>query len=646
MTAAACPPEDELVRMLEGALADSSLAQLEAHVDGCDKCATLIAELGALGTPSQTARLGARPPVAGGGTPRSPKSREPRRIGRYQLDRRIAAGGMGEVWAGWDPELRREVAVKLVRPDRLADDTERARLLREARALARVGHPNVLAVYDVGELDGEVFIVTELVAGDTLASRAGATADWRILTGLYAQAARGLAAAHAGGLVHRDVKPANLLLGIDGRVRVADFGLAVRSRTPALATVPPSDGEASVTATGHIAGTPAYMAPEQRAGAPADARVDQYALCIALAEGIAGRRPPNGELDRDALIELISERREREPALDELCRVIARGLASEPDARFATANELADALEAVVPNIPVTPAAPDRRRRLIVRLAIGTLVTALAAGAVMIATREATPTQPAAAAPASAIAVIPAPPGATPLTPPAARTGSGSSAPRAARSDAVVVRDRPVAIRTPPSPTVPSSPVVTPPPVTASSPDPGKELDLADAAIDRHDATGCRALLARLPDKLADARRELRLAELRARCEMVAGNCDGGLRQLTDRFPMPPAGATAVADLYCLPGDEPVLRLHRLVVQTTRRGLDRMDCAFYVEPTRAARRAARNDSDRMTVASVMTTLARCFSAHQQCSAAHALAAEATALVPSVDAEQELLPDCR
>src|SRR5215831_15982773 len=136
--------------MVEGALGDASLASLEAHVDRCDRCAEVVAGLGALGRASG-----------------------PRTVGRYQLDRRIAAGGMGEVWAAWDPHLRRELAVKLVRPDRADNGVERERLLREARALARLMHPNVLAVHDVGEVDGEVFLATELVAGDTLANRGG-----------------------------------------------------------------------------------------------------------------------------------------------------------------------------------------------------------------------------------------------------------------------------------------------------------------------------------------------------------------------------------------------------------------------------------------------------------------------------------------
>ncbi len=340
-----CPSEDQLVRMVEGALGQDSLSMVEQHVDTCEACASVLAGLGAL-----------------------EHSQVRRTLGRYQLDRRIAAGGMGEVWAAWDPQLRRELAIKFVRPDRADDGRERDRLLREARALARLTHPNVLAVHDVGEIDGEVFLVTELVAGDTLATRGGATSDWRTLVRLYAQAARGLAAAHAAGLVHRDVKPANLLLGADGRVRVADFGLAVRSNTPSpvAPTEMPSAGASSViTAAGHIAGTPAYMAPEQRAGLGAEGPADQFALCVALGEGIAGRRPPTAP-ERDVLRAFLAERRTIDSQLDELCTVLARGLSLEPEERFPSMTALAEALETIAGPAPeMIGPQPSGRHRMV-----------------------------------------------------------------------------------------------------------------------------------------------------------------------------------------------------------------------------------------------------------------------------------------
>ena len=357
-----CPSDEQLVRMVEGALGGESLAAIEAHVDSCDKCSRVIAELGHVGAKKPVSgtdetALASRAALSTGGL---------RTVGRYQLDRRIAAGGMGEVWAAWDPKLERDVAIKLVKPDRSDDGRERTRLLREARALAKLMHPNVLAVHDVGEQDGEVFLATELVPGDTLASRGGASSDWRALARLYVQAARGLAAAHAVGLVHRDVKPANLLVGADGRVRVGDFGLAVKETRdsgpidPAGATQRSDlrqERDPQVTAPGAIAGTPAYMAPEQRLGVPPDARCDQYALCVALVEGICGRRP-SAALEPAALIDLVSQRRAREPELDALLTVLARGLEFEPEARFASMGELADAIEDVVGTAPIVAGSP------------------------------------------------------------------------------------------------------------------------------------------------------------------------------------------------------------------------------------------------------------------------------------------------
>ncbi len=340
ISAAPCPSEDELVQLIEGVLDEDSLARLEAHIDTCDDCGAVVAGLAGVGTP--------------------PK---PRQVGRYLLDRRIGGGGMGEVWAAWDPKLRREIAVKLVRPDRVEEDKERARLLREARALARLTHPNVIAVHDVGEAGAEVFIATELVAGgETLASRGGSSVDWRAVVRLYSQAARGLAAAHAVGLVHRDVKPSNLLVGTDGRVRVADFGLAVRARDVEIAApVSPSRSAAlsHVTREGAVVGTPAYMAPEQRTGEPVGAPADQYALCVALTEAVGGRRPPL-VIDRERLVAFIEERRAPEAELDGLCAVLARGLEIEPEQRFPDMTALADALDTVVPPVQA-PARLDAR---------------------------------------------------------------------------------------------------------------------------------------------------------------------------------------------------------------------------------------------------------------------------------------------
>src|SRR5262245_57430928 len=193
-------------------------------------------------------------------------------IGRYTLLHRIGAGGVGVVYAAFDPELNRKVAIKLLRahggrPGRRAELEER--LVKEARAMAQLSHPNVVAVFEIGRFRDRVFLAMELVEGQTLHDwRCERPRGWRKIVEMFAAAGQGLAAAHAAGLVHRDFKPANVLVGRDGRVRVTDFGLA-QDDTPASASSP-------------IAGTPCFMAPEQLRGDPADQRSVQFSFCVTL----------------------------------------------------------------------------------------------------------------------------------------------------------------------------------------------------------------------------------------------------------------------------------------------------------------------------------------------------------------------------
>ncbi len=191
------------------------------------------------------------------------------KIGRYRVIERAGAGGMGVVWSAWDPELGRGVALKLASS---GDAVARQRARDEGRALARLSHPNVVPIYDVLEHDDGVFLVMELVKGKTLRSAAIDQTPIQIVRA-YRQAGAGLAAAHEAGLIHRDFKPDNAILGADGRVRVLDFGLAHQ--------VTADEGESPA-----IAGTPRYMAPEQRAGATLTPAVDQFGLCVALRESL------------------------------------------------------------------------------------------------------------------------------------------------------------------------------------------------------------------------------------------------------------------------------------------------------------------------------------------------------------------------
>src|SRR5438094_791084 len=175
---------------------------------------------------------------------------------------------MGVVYGAYDPQLDRKVALKLIKPGQGVKDTARARLLREAKAIARLQHPNVVAVHDVGVIDEQVFLAMEFVAGGTIKSWLGEKQrSWREILAVFIAAGRGLAAAHAAGLVHRDFKPDNILVGGDGRVRVTDFGLARPAGERASAALPgglTADVQGALvtlTQTGHLVGTPAYMAP-------------------------------------------------------------------------------------------------------------------------------------------------------------------------------------------------------------------------------------------------------------------------------------------------------------------------------------------------------------------------------------------------
>jgi serine/threonine protein kinase len=254
-----------------------------------------------------------------------PQPRSGSVFGRYVLVEPIGSGAMGEVWVAIDPDLDRKIALKLLRRTR-ASREDNPRLIREARAMARLNHPNVVAVHDVGEVEGRVFIAMEFVAGESLAEFvARGPHPWSDVLPLLRQAGAGLAAAHAAGIVHRDLKPANVLIGSEGRVRVLDFGLA------ATQSVTPDRKDATV-------GTPAYMAPEQHRGESFDARSDQFAFCVTAFESLYGRRPFPGE-HRYAVALAIVEGRLDDVPVDQqapawIHRTVLRGLARESAARF------------------------------------------------------------------------------------------------------------------------------------------------------------------------------------------------------------------------------------------------------------------------------------------------------------------------
>src|SRR6185295_1099685 len=214
-------------------------------------------------------------------------------LGVYQLERELGAGAMGVVYAAFDPELTRRIAIKVLRSERATIEAKE-RLLREARAMARLAHPNVVTVYEVGTASGRDFIVMELIDGETLSQWLCAHRPEGAILDAFLAAGCGLAAAHAAGIVHCDFKPRNVLRSREGRVAVTDFGLAC----DVTATAPHRDGRAvlvagkasvgslELTATGALLGTPPYMAPEQWCGAGVTAATDQFAYCVALWEAL------------------------------------------------------------------------------------------------------------------------------------------------------------------------------------------------------------------------------------------------------------------------------------------------------------------------------------------------------------------------
>ncbi|MEX1368289.1 MAG: serine/threonine-protein kinase [Nannocystaceae bacterium] len=286
------------------------------------------------------------------------------KIGRYEVLERVGSGGMGVVYRAHDPELHREVALKLLKAERAvgaAAIKRRKRLLREARAMAQLSHPNVIPVYDVGEYGTGLYVAMEFVEGANARQwLKSVKPPWRRTLGVFRAAGRGLAAAHNAGLVHRDFKPANVLVGDDGRVRVLDFGLARAQLDDAEPELSPRGREEielgrqwseTLTADGTILGTPVYMAPEQYAGKAADARSDQYSYCIALYEALYGQLPFTARgIKAQARAKHRGELLEAPADSDvprRLALVLRRGLSPRPEDRYPSMPDLLRELRAV-----------------------------------------------------------------------------------------------------------------------------------------------------------------------------------------------------------------------------------------------------------------------------------------------------------
>ena len=275
-----------------------------------------------------------------------------RTLGHYRIVEKIGEGGMGEVYRARDETLDRDVAIKVL-PEEVVEKPDRlARFEREAKAVAKLNHPNILDVYELGDHEGRPFMATELLEGETLRDRlGGASLGWRKATEIGAAIADGLAAAHGEGIVHRDLKPDNVFLTEDGRVKVLDFGLAKVEEGPVedLETV---TSPAPETAAGSILGTIGYMAPEQVRGEPADVRSDVFALGCVLHEMLSGASPFRRETTAEAMAAIL---RDDPPEVSipevehasELSRVLARCLEKRPAQRFQSASDLAFGLRSM-----------------------------------------------------------------------------------------------------------------------------------------------------------------------------------------------------------------------------------------------------------------------------------------------------------
>lgn len=272
----------------------------------------------------------------------------PKWIGRYEVRQQIAHGGHSVVYEAHDPELDRTVAIKHLTPDALeSGKANLARFRREARALAKLDHPNVVKLYGGGEHNGSAFLVMELVDGKNLWDWLSASPVSSRIVEVIIEAGYGLAAAHNAGIIHRDFKPENVMIG-RGRVLVLDFGLARRNPTSPDSVARHPKTVSFMTEPGSILGTPEYMAPEQHLAGVADARTDQFAYCVTFYEALYGERPFVGATAAQLLRAMAAGPTRRPPRPSVLSlrnyRALARGLSIEPEARWPSMDALLEEL--------------------------------------------------------------------------------------------------------------------------------------------------------------------------------------------------------------------------------------------------------------------------------------------------------------
>jgi predicted Ser/Thr protein kinase len=410
-----CPSENTIQELVAGALSGDARARVHSHIETCAACRTLVIELArdadieahiaarayaaaepASGVLSATGTASANASATQGAAPAVGAT-----LGRYQLERELGAGAMGVVHAAFDPGLERRIALKVLRGT--ATFEARDRLLREARAMARLTHPNVVTVHEVSFAEGRDFVAMELVHGETLAEwLRGAKRTPAAILDAFLAAGRGLAAAHAAGIVHRDFKPHNVLRSRAGRIVVTDFGLAreAENQLPALETTlvgtasrPPS-ALAGITITGSLLGTPAYMAPEQWEAGAVTPATDQFAFCVALWEALSGERPYRGPTFDDLKRQVACG-----PAALDASRIprrvrglLRRGLDPDPAKRWPSMDALLARL-----------ARARRGPGVALAIAGGALI---AAGALVFTLRPGAPPPPACEPPARDVATV------------------------------------------------------------------------------------------------------------------------------------------------------------------------------------------------------------------------------------------------
>ncbi len=368
MAAVECLDANAVQDLMSGALDSQARAETAAHLDTCEDCRGLVSVLAKDAARAPVDKLGfqdtehalreaetvksraqsspGRPDPLGVTAADSLIQKSGRRqvgktFGKYTLVDRIGAGAMGVVYRAEDPQLNRKVALKLLHKP---DEDLAKRLVREAQSMAQVNHPNVVHVWDAGTSDNTTYIAMELVTGSSLRAWQQEKHTVPEIIEAYAAAGRGLAAAHDAGIIHRDFKPDNCLIGKDGRVRVTDFGLA--SARPSDDGTTPEELELS--SSGMVLGTPAYMSPEQFTGGNVDPRTDQFNYCVALYEALYGERPFKGKTF-DELGDNVCDGKVRPPppktrVSSALRAIVLRGLAVRPGDRYPTMDHLLDDL--------------------------------------------------------------------------------------------------------------------------------------------------------------------------------------------------------------------------------------------------------------------------------------------------------------